>query len=256
MSYNNINEQIPYHWTFGWSVEGMSNPKPIVNRLLAALIDGNILTLDKLYRQGATLKEADEGTFQRILYHIIDKYDVINWLLHHGMTSKNSNECINPDGYCWGLIARAWHVKAYDVMELLAYYGFDEMSFCINGEVWYIDELIFKYEDLRGIKILKEHGYIENINYVYGYPYSILRQEFPNSKVTAYLNNNPLIKRKSVGLDNFKFHEIPKPDLEKVGIFRRKETIRRNEIRTADYNDRIRAQKEYRKTFPKDIERT
>ncbi len=154
-------------------------------------------------------------------------------------------------GICEGPIARAWYVKAYDVMELLAYYGFDKMSFCINGEGWYIDELIFKCGDLRGIKILKEHGYMEDENYVYGYPYSVLRQKFPNSKVTAYLNNNPLIKRKSVGLDDFRFHEIPKLNLEKVGIFHRKETIRRNEYRTADYNDRIRAQKEYRKTFPK-----
>ncbi len=102
MSYNNINEHISYHWTFGWSVEGMSNPKPIVNRLLAALIDGNIQRLDNLCSQGATLKEAAEDTFRRILYHIIDKYDVINWLLHHGMTSQNSNECIGPDGYLWG----------------------------------------------------------------------------------------------------------------------------------------------------------
>ena len=92
---------------------------------------------------------------------------------------------------------------------------------------------------------------MEDENYVYGYPYSVLRQKFPNSKVTAYLNNNPLIKRKSVGLDDFRFHKIPKLNLEKVGIFHRKETIRRNENRTADYNDRIRAQKEYRKTFQK-----
>lgn len=251
MSYNNINEQIPYHWTFGWSVEGMSNPKPIVNRLLAALIDGNIQRLDNLYSQGATLMEADEDTFRRILYHVIDKYDVIYWLLHHGMTSKNSYECIGPDGYLWGPIARAWYVKAYDVMELLAYYGFDKMSFCINGEGWYIDELIFKYGDLRGIKILKEHGYIENVNYVYGYPYSVLRQKYPKSKVTIYLDNNPLIRRKSVGLDDMKFYEIPKPNSEKIRLFHRKEIIKRNEIALADYNDRVRAQKEYRKTFPK-----
>lgn len=250
LSSNNINASIPYRWTFGWSVEGMANPKPIVNRLLVALIDGDIQSLNNLYRQGATLKEADEDTFRRILYHIIDKYDVINWLLHHGMTSKNSNECIGPDGYLWGPLARAWYAKAYDVMELLAYYGFDRMFFCINGEGWYIDELIFKYGDLRGIKILKEHGYMEDEDYVYGYPYSVLRQKFPNSKVTSYLNNNTVVKRKSVGLDDFRFRDIPKPDLEKVGLFHRKETIRRNEIRLADYDDRIRAQKEYRKAFP------
>lgn len=250
LSSNNINAPIPYHWTFGWSVENMSNPKPVVNRLLAALIDGNIQNLDNLYRQGATLKETDEATFRRILYHIIDNFDVINWLLHHGMTSDNSDECIGPDGYIWGPIARAWYVKAYDVMELLAYYGFERMSYCINGEAWYIDELIFKYNDIKGVKILKEHGYIEDVNYVYGYPYSVLRQKYPNSKVTAFLNNNPLITRKSVGLDPCSFHEIPKPKKESVGLFHRKETIRRNEIAIADYNDRVRAQKEYIKSFP------
>lgn len=246
---SNIDGPITYDWKFGWSVEGMTNPKPIVNRLLKAIIEGDIQEMENLYRHGATIKKVDEDTFCRILYHIVDKYDVIHWLLQHGMTSKNTAACIDQDGYLWGLLARAWYIKAYNVMELLAYYGFDKMSFCIKGESWYMDELIFKYGDVKAIKILKEHGYIEEVNWVRGYSYSIFRQKFPNSKVTEYLENNPLIKRKSVGLDQYKFDEIPKPELEKVGLFHKKEIIKRNEIKIDDYNDRIRAQKEYRKNI-------
>lgn len=245
----NINEPIAYNWTFGWSVDGMSNPKPIVNRLLKAIIEKDTSQMEDLYRKNATLEEINKETFERVLYHVIDTYDVISWLVKHGMSSDVFSYCIEPDGYIWGLIARAWYLHAYDVMDLLAYHGFDRLSFCINGKGWNIESLIFERDDVRAMKILKEHGYIEDEDYVYGYPYPIYRRQYPNSKVTAYLEENPIIIRKSMGLDNFKFHKIPKPELERETLFHRKEIRKRNEIKIVDYNDRIRAQKEYLKVF-------
>ena len=121
-----INEPIAYNWTLGWSVDGMSNPKPIVNRLLKAIIEKDICQMENLYRKDATLEEANKETFERILYHVIDTYDVINWLVQHGMSCDVFSYCIEPDGYIWGLMARAWYLHAYDVMDLLAYHGFNE----------------------------------------------------------------------------------------------------------------------------------
>jgi hypothetical protein len=51
-------------------------------------------------------------------------------------------------------------------------------------------------------------------------------------------------------LDNWKFGKIPEPELEKEGLINRKKVQERNEIRIADYKDRLRAQKEYLKVFP------
>ena len=50
------------------------------------------------------------------------------------------------------------------------------------------------------MKILKEHGFIEDVDYLYGYPYPILRRKYPQSKVTLYLEEHPIIKRKMKGL--------------------------------------------------------
>lgn len=244
-----INGVIPCEWTFGWSIENMTNPKPIINRLIKAIIEGDVFEMECLYKKGASIKKADEATFQRTLFHVISKYDTMKWLVTHGMTSNNTRHCIGVDGYIWGMLARAWYVKAYDVMELLAYYGFDCLNFCINGKGWNVERLIFEKDDICAMKILKEHGFIEDVDYVFGFPYSTYRREYPESKVTAYLNEHPVIKRKSVGLDNWKFGKIPEPKLEKENLFNRKKIRERNEILIADYNDRIRAQKEYLKIF-------
>lgn len=241
-----INGVIQYKWTFGWTSENMSEPAPIVNRLLKAIIEGDIHQMDELYKQGAALSKMHRATFERALFHIIGEYDTISWLIRHGMTAESTRDCIGIDGYIWGLLARAWYVRAYDVMELLAYFGFDWTVFCINGNGYNAVEEIFKKDDIRAMRILKEHGFIEE----YGYAHSVYRLKYPNSKVTFYLEEYPVIKRKSVGLDNFKFRTIPKPELEKKGLFNRKKVQERNEIRIADYNDRLRAQKEYLKVFP------
>lgn len=247
---HDINEEIQYKWEFGWTIENMSNPKPIVNRLIKAIIEGDVSEMQYLYKKGASIKGTDNATFQRVLFHVINKYGTIEWLVNHGMTSENTRHCIGVDGYVWGMLARAWYVKAYDVMELLAYYGFECLTFCINGNVWYTDRLIFEKDDICAMKILKEHGFIEEVNFVRGFPYSRFRGEYPESKVTLFLNTHPIIKRKSVGLDNWKFSKIPEPELEKEGLFNRKKVQERNEIRIADYKDRLRAQKEYLKAFP------
>ncbi len=244
-----INETISYKWVFGWSVEGMPNPKPIVNRLIKAIIEGDVSEMEFLYKKGASLKKTDTDTFQRVLFHVISKYDTIKWLVNHGMTSENTVNCIGVDGYIWGLLARAWYVKAYDVMEILAYYGFYRLCYCINGKAWDALELIFQKDDIQAMKILKEHGFIEDVDYLYGYPYPILRRKYPQSKVTLYLEEHPIIKRKSVGLDNFKFRTIPEPNLEKEGVFFKKNIKERNKLKIADYEDRIRAQKEYLNVF-------
>lgn len=100
------------------------------------------------------------------------------------------------------------------------------------------------------MKLLKEHGFSEEVNFVRGFSYSRFRVEYTESKVPLFLNTHLIIKRKSVGLDNWKFGKIPEPELEKEGLFNRKKVQERNEIRIADYKDRLRTQKEYLKVFP------
>ena len=59
-------------------------------------------------------------------------------------------------------------------------------------------------------------------------------QLYPNSQVTYFLKQNPVIKRKTLALDCFKFKAIPKPQLKKEGFFNRKEIRRENEILMAN----------------------
>ena len=173
-------------------------------------------------------------------------------LVSHGYTNilpdfpiYSYNECIGPDGYMWGITARAWFLKAYDVMELLVQHGFDGFSYCINGYGNDIDDEMFRVQDIRGMTILLEHGYLRD-------SLKNLMKKYPNSPMTQYFKNNFLIQRKSLGIDPFKFKEIPKPQLEKKGLFHRNEIQRKNDLLLADYQDWLRAHEEYLVSLSKD----
>ena len=48
-----------------------------MNRLLKAMIKKNANEMERLFQQGASLKRTDKETLQRVLYHVLDDYDVI-----------------------------------------------------------------------------------------------------------------------------------------------------------------------------------
>lgn len=241
-----INDVIPYDWKLGWDSGGMSSPKPKVNNLLKAIIEGDVKQMHSLFGQGATLKGIDKQTFERALYHVLDDYGTVKCLVDHGFTALYGDfqyyKCYGPDCYPWGLAARAWFLQAYDVMELLAGQGFEELNFCIGGKKYGCRQLIFQKNDVRAIRILLENGYLRDM---------LFREmnAYPDSKVTLFMQEHPFIKRKSAALDNGKYHTIPKPELEKEGLFNRKKIQARNQLLMLDYQDRVNAQKRMLDSF-------
>lgn len=242
-----INDVIPYEWDLGWDSSGMSNPKPVVNRLLKAMIERDAIEMWSLFKQGATLKGMNEETFKRVLYHVLDDHNVIKCLTDHGFTAffgeyDNDYNCYDPDGYSWGLLARAWNLKNYAVFDLLASKGFKRLYYASGGTKYDTMQWIFERNDVLAMQILLENGY----------PREMLRREmkdYPNSKVTLFIQENPVIKRKSVGLDNYRFLTIPKPELEKAGLFNRKVIQGKNELLMQDYQERVSAQKRMMDSF-------
>lgn len=241
-----INEKIEYRWLYGWSMEGIGR-KPSVNRLMKAIIEKNIEEVDKLFRQGATILGMDETTFQRLLFHIVEDYDMMDCLIQHGFLGiydeySSFQSCLDSEGYSSGLLGRAWLLRRMDIFELLARSGFKELLVCCNGESYNCVKLIITNDDVEAIKILMENGFsrrefltYRNIN------------DYPNSKVICYLQNNPVIHRKTVMLDDCIFSDISKPDLEKPGFFNRKKVERKNQLLLADYKDRLTAQDKFKK---------
>ena len=72
-----------------------------------------------------------------------------------------------------------------------------------------------------------------------------------NHDYEMYVLNRPQVRRKTNGLDAFRFKDyIPKPELEDVPLLLgRKEVQRRNERRIEDYDDRARAYSEFENWF-------
>lgn len=251
-----IDEPIAYRWPYEWNGNNMATQKPVVNRLLKALIEEDYIQIKNLYEQeGASLQNSDQGTLSRIIYEKLSNYEFIEFLLRNELISSFIgmpgavwlNSCTGPDGYSWGLLARAGVSHDYDVMELLALYRFENTSYCIGGEGFELEDDIFRYNDVEAFKVLHENGATKcqfNVNHEY-LPWLNLRRRFPNSKVTAYLNSHKIPKRYSLGLDSDAFYHISPPTLEREGLFGKKNASIRNEMRMKDYEDRVRAQKSY-----------
>ena len=247
-----INEPIPYRWTLGWD-EGMVSPRPTVNRLLKAMIEKNANDMERLFQQGASLKKTDKETLQRVLYHVLDDYDVIACLVRHGFTSRYGamirrsdyyadDECWSPYGYGSGLPGRAWSMKSYNVLKLLVDQGFEKMSFSIKDQFYDAEELSYQREEIDVVKLFLENGRL--ITY-----YDLYFRNYPDNKITKFLQGHPVIKRRSALLDPWLFSEVPEPQLVKVGFFGGKAAREKNERILADHADRINAQK----TFIKQI---
>lgn len=236
-----INDEINYKWPFAW--KGMSSPKPTVNRLLSAIIEKDVEKMECLFSQGATIEGMDESTFQRALFHLLGETPVIKCLVKHGFIRIYDNykipeKCIEPESYFWGIPARAWYLGNYEVFELLVQNGFGEMFICSKGEGYEGVELIAKKNDIRAAKILLENGYPR-------WEFEREANRWPDSSVVRFLQENPVVHRKSFVLDYFKFKTIPKPQLETPGIFNRKKVEKRNAIIMEDYKDRLSAQNRF-----------
>lgn len=247
-----IDEPINYNWQLGWG-EGIGEPYPVVNRLLKAIIDKDVNEIDKLFAAGASLKNCNKATFQRVLYHVVDSYPVMCRLVKHGFSrighdidslgdnGINDQECLTPGGYRWGVIARAYYLGSYDVMDLLASHGFNKFNCYTEGwaESEYMDYIIFKKDDRKAIKILLENSYNNWDGLFYGRCYE------------QYVLNQPQVRRKSIGLEGNIFRITPQMmPLEQVPwIFGRKEAIYRNNRRREDYEDRVRAFNEFKLAY-------
>ena len=245
-----INEPISYRWTLGWD-EGMVSPRPTVNRLLKAMIEKNANEMERLFQQGASLKKTDKETLQRVLYHVLDDYDVIACLVRHGFTSQYGamimksdyyadDECWSPYGYGSGLPGRAWSMKSYKVLKLLVDQGFEKMSFSIKDQFYDAEELSYQREEIDVVKLFLENG--RSIEH---YEISNFFRRYPTNKITKFLEGYPLIKRRSALLDPLLFKKIPEPQLVKVGFFGKKAAQEKNNRILADYNDRVAAQKRF-----------
>ena len=239
-----INDPISYQWRWGW--KEMADSKPMVNRLIKAMLEKNVFEMERLFSIGATLKGCNKSTFGRTLFMVIDDYSLVKCLVKHGFTAiytdgnYMNSQCYDSNGYCWGYIARAWSLKAFDVVELLAQNGFEDLTihFINNTDYTDLDEVIFLYNDVRTAKILLENGYPRRTM-------EKLSEKYPESKVSKYLIDNPVIHRKTICLSGCKYGNYPKPKLEKGNIFNKKKIEEHNKELMADYDDFIMAQNRF-----------
>ena len=249
-----------YWWPYKWVNMG---GKPKISPMLNAIIDDDLSALKQMRSEGMTLSDSDTGTLQRVLFEKMDSVNLMKLLIeeeyitsflsadsHFKDAKYVSGKCIGQDGYFWSLLAKACYDQQYEIMDLFARYRFNYTNYCINGKEYWVEDLIFQRDDLRAFKILYENGEIigdtDIIDGLGDYRlYKKQRERYPKGRITEYINEHPYPVRRSMGMDEWAFRQIDSPSYFKVGLFNRKKMSRNNEILRLNYEDRIRAQKEY-----------
>ena len=247
-----------FWWPYRWN--NMVTKHPIISPMINAIIDDDIEALKQMRAEGMNLIDSDDGTLRRALFEKMESHDLMKLLIEDEyITSFRSAEsdfyhakyvdsCLDENGYPWGLMSRACYFCDYEIMDLLARYRFDDSRLVINRTDYCIEGLIFDRDDLTALRILYENGYThDDVFNGFGGPFAFYkwRTMYPDKIVTRYLNENLYPKRRSMGLDKSAFMKIDYPYQEKLGLLHRKEIKTRNEYRVLNYQDRIRAQKEY-----------
>ena len=72
---NNLDATISYNWKWSWKISG----KPVVNRLMKAIIEQNIQEMYSLVQKGAHIEALEEYTLGRILYINIKSFDIFKY---------------------------------------------------------------------------------------------------------------------------------------------------------------------------------
>lgn len=258
-----INDTINYSFPYAWNQENMSST-PKVNLLLRALIERNYREAQELLNSGATFHAIDNETFRRCLFEFVEDYKLMKFMIDNGFTGidaycypsifKEDSECIDPAGYLWSLVGRAYVLGKKNVMELLFTNGFKGTKFYWKGNYYFIPRYAMKNDDIGLIQLLLSHGYpkkklIDSLNY----------GERDYSKAYMYVMSNPTIQWKSYGLGEIA-GEVPVPEKPEFSRFTFK---KKKQQLMADYNKsminyqmEVEAKEKYIKTISKkDLEK-
>ncbi|MDO4805718.1 MAG: hypothetical protein Q4A07_00580 [Coriobacteriales bacterium] len=254
-----VNDPIRYNWTLGWNGDSFCTPRPIVNPLIKAILENDYASLDRLYHAGARLSRCDETTLKRALYHVAGEYKTMHWLVNHGLFGSYDlrhgadgfygDETYGPDGRASGPLALAWYYGSLECMELLASRGFQRDFFNVGDYHSGLADAICANDDVQAMRVLRAHGYHVRPWDPYDVNYRSLKRKYPGCAVIRDIENNPLVTRKSFGLDHDGLRPLREPELIKVRFFHKSEDNRYNELELADYEDRVRAQAEFARNW-------
>ena len=241
---NNLDATISYNWKWSWKISG----KPVVNRLMKAIIEQNIQEMYSLVQKGAHIEALEEYTLGRILYINIKSFDIFKFFIDNGCRGywddkKSSllNNVLNENFYNSSPMSMAYYREAYDVFELLIKNGYgndyltDRNNECIN-----FLKLIMERQDINAIKILMDHGFNRNEILERGY-----YDKYIGTPCYEFLRQNIPYHRKSFVINTKLMYTIPQPELEKPRLFNRKKVENKNKALIDDYQDMLRVQKEF-----------
>lgn len=221
-----------------------------VNSLLEALINKNFSKAETLIKNGMSLKDIDDSTFQRCLYEFLNDYETMEFLIKHKFNKFHFKyiSCLDENNYIWGLVARAYVLNRMDIVELLFSVGYDvfeQGQYIVNGEGYLLWKYCFiKIFDKNLMDLLLSYGYDKKLILLH-----VDDSDFPNLHAANYIKSNPKINWKGYSLKTRWEDVIERPIMPKIGIFTSKEKERKiiTEYNQAieNYNEQVRVQKEF-----------
>lgn len=231
-----INQQINYKYPYRWDNKGMPG-KPIVNRLLKALIEDNLSEAQRLINAGASLQKIDNTTFEHSLFHLLENYKTVKFMTDNGLNHIFFPylKCLDGGGYQWDLTGRAYYLNNRNVLELLFSKGFEPGQFWKGDNTYYIDKYAMQNHNTVLIDIMLSHGYPKR---------SLLSTTNYGTEAYQYVENAIVMNWKSYGLGDLD-REICRPNPPKFEFLMTKRKRERYEMQKKSYLLELAARQKY-----------
>lgn len=215
--------------------------------LLDALNARNYDRAKDLIQQGKRFHDIDEIAYETALYFYLSDYKMMKFLTENGYNIFFFPHpgCRDERGRMWGILARAYALGEYKVMELLFGAGFNVHG---SNERYWVEGDGAPYPLWKGLFLGKFDKKLIDIMLSYGCPAIEFDDPYYDERVRDYIHSKPKVKLKSYSLGPWN-EEIPVPEAPRFTIFTsrsmRDYLNKEYEREMQEYQEKTRVQKEY-----------
>ena len=215
--------------------------------LLDALNKRDYDKAKELIRQGRRLHEIEGDIFETALYFYLTDYKMMEFLTENGYNIFffHHSGCRDDRGRMWGILARAYVLGEYRVMELLFSAGFSVHG---SNERYWVEGHEAPYPLWKGLFLNKFDKKLIDMMLSYGCPANKFDNPDYDKRVRDYIHGKPQIELKSFSLGPWN-EEIPVPEAPRFSFFTLRSSRdylnKKYEQEMQEYQEKTRVQKEY-----------
>lgn len=224
----------------------------MVDVLLDALNKRDYGKAESLIQQGKRLHDIEEYAFEKALYNYLADYKMMEFLTQNGYNRFfiPHPKCWDERGRGWGVLARAYVLGEYRIMDLLFGAGFNMFIGNVGGssEQYWVEGRDVPYPLWKGLFFHRFDKKVIDMMLSHGYPAVNLDDPDYDQRIRDYIHGKPQIKLKSFALGHWQ-EELPVPKAPRFVFFTSRSTKdylnKQYEQEMQEYEEQSKIRKKY-----------